>query len=262
MATVERDGQVIGFTDSGGDGPVVVLLHSFAMDGRMFAPQQESLAGFRVVTVDGRGHGGSPTDRPYDFWDSADDVLAVLDALGVARAAVCGTSQGGFTALRVALRAPERVGALALFGTSAAAEAPEVAEAYRALAAAWRDAGPSDELVATVAALCFGTAPTGPWPDRWRAGDGAAFARNVDVLVSRDDLVDRLPEVACPALVVHGSDDAAYPVDRAEQTARGLPAAEPLVVVPGGAHFLSLTDATAVDAVLLPFLQRHAPAPA
>ncbi|MDT7805305.1 MAG: hypothetical protein QOI78_8738, partial [Actinomycetota bacterium] len=65
------------FTDHGGPGPAVVLLHSFLMDGRMFAPQLPALDGFRRITIDERGHGGTPAPGPFGYWDVARDVLAV-----------------------------------------------------------------------------------------------------------------------------------------------------------------------------------------
>ncbi|HEY4418500.1 MAG TPA: alpha/beta hydrolase [Pseudonocardia sp.] len=112
---IVNDGRPLHHTDHGGSGPVVVLLHSFLMDERMFASQIAALRSeFRLVTVDERGHGGTPADAPFDYWDVARDVLALLDHLGVDNAAVAGTSQGGFVALRMALLAPDRVTALAV----------------------------------------------------------------------------------------------------------------------------------------------------
>jgi pimeloyl-ACP methyl ester carboxylesterase len=256
-------GQPVSHVDHGGPGPVVVLLHSFLMDAEMFDPQVASLgADLRLVTVDERGHGGTPADGPFDYWDCARDVLGLLDALGVERAALVGTSQGGFIALRVALLAPERVSCLALLGTSADAQDPEVAAAYRGLGDAWAAKGPQDALVDSVATICLGErADAGlveHWKAKWRAVPPAQVKANIGTLVGRESLLDRLAEVTCPVLVLHGTADGAYPVTHAEQVVAGVPHAEPLVVVDGGAHFLSLTDAAEVDPALRAFLLRHA----
>src|ERR1700754_1457108 len=121
-------GQRLYYTDHGGHGPAVVLLHSFLMDGEMFAPQVAALGEeFRLITVDERGHGGTPADEPFDYWEVAHDVLALLDQLGIQRAAVVVTSQGAFIGMRMALTAPDRISALAVLGTSAAAEDAEIA---------------------------------------------------------------------------------------------------------------------------------------
>jgi pimeloyl-ACP methyl ester carboxylesterase len=253
IATV--NGQRVHYVDHGGDGPAVVLLHSFLMDTDMFAPQVEALGGeFRLVAVDERGHGGTPAGGPFDYWDVARDVLGVLDELGLESAAVVGTSQGGFIGIRMALLAPARVRALAVLGTSAAAEDATVAEQYRQLGRSWVANGPVDGLVDMVASICLGELPAEQWKRRWRTVTGERFSRNLDALVGRDGVLDRLPHLECPVLVLHGSADAAYPVCRGAEIVEGAPKAEPLVVVDGGAHFLSLTDPEAVNPHLRRFL--------
>ncbi|WP_068029986.1 alpha/beta fold hydrolase [Nocardia mexicana] len=250
-------GQPVSYIDHGGDGPPVLLLHSYLMDADMFAPQVRSLgAMFRLIAMDERGHGGTPADRPFTYWDVARDALGLLDELAVPRCAVVGTSQGGFIALRMALLAPERVAAVALLGTSGAAEDPEVAAGYRQAAAAWREHGPTEELLDLNATICLGSHDATEWKAKWRRLSGDHVDRVLTPLVERDGVLDRASEIECPALVLHGSDDAAYSVDRARELAAALPDAAPPVVVDGGAHFLSLTDADAVDPYLKEFLCR------
>ncbi|WP_439380250.1 alpha/beta fold hydrolase [Amycolatopsis lexingtonensis] len=251
-------GREVAYTDHGGDGPVVVLLHSFLMDGRMFAPQLAAFEGFRCVTVDERGHGGTPADGPFDYWDVARDVLAVLDHLGVERAAVVGTSQGGFVALRLALLAPARIGAIAVLGTSAAAEDPAVAAGYRAVLDAWVSGGAPADVLVGVARICFGDFDAPEWQERWSSVPPSQLTPAMNALVDRDEVLSRAGEIPCPALVLHGSADLAYPVERAAELADALPAAEPLIVVEGGAHFLSFTHPAAVNPHLLKFLEAHA----
>jgi pimeloyl-ACP methyl ester carboxylesterase len=256
VATV-NGGQRLHYVDHGGDGPAVVLLHSFLMDAGMFAPQVRELgADFRLIAVNERGHGGTPADGPFDYWDVARDVLGLLELLGIGKAAVVGTSQGGFIGLRMALTDPERITALAVLGTSAAAEDVSVAAQYRQLRKSWVDSGPVDGLVDMVASTCLGDMPAQEWKTRWRTVSGSHFARIVDPLVRRDGLLDRLGQLRCPVLVLHGSSDAVYPVCRGAEIAEGAPKAEPLVVVDGGAHFLTLTDAETVNPYLRKFLSQ------
>ncbi|MER7110921.1 alpha/beta fold hydrolase [Streptomyces sp. NPDC000229] len=97
-----------------GDGPAVVLLHSGVCDRRMWDPQWSALAdaGYRVVRCDFRGFGGTPlTGRRHN---DAEDVLDLLDALGIDRAALIASSYGGRVAVEIAARRPERVTAVAL----------------------------------------------------------------------------------------------------------------------------------------------------
>ncbi|MFE2428967.1 alpha/beta fold hydrolase [Streptomyces sp. NPDC059373] len=97
-----------------GDGPVVVLLHSGVCDRRMWDAQWPGLldGGYRLVRCDFRGFGGTPVaDRPHS---DAEDVVELLDALGVGQAVLVGSSYGGRVALEIAARRPERVSAMAL----------------------------------------------------------------------------------------------------------------------------------------------------
>ncbi|MEU5259660.1 alpha/beta hydrolase [Amycolatopsis sp. NPDC021455] len=250
-------GQDVHFVDHGGTGPALVLLHSFLMDESMFAPQVLRFSPtHRCITIDERGHGGTPAEAGFTYWDVAEDVIAVLDHLGIEQAVFSGTSQGGFIALRIALLAPERVRALAVLGSSGEREDPEVADSYRRIAAAWREHGPVDQLLDAVASLCLGEFDAEEWKAKWRKVSGDHLTTILDTLVDRDDLTARLPEIHVPALVLHGDADAAYPLAKARLIAERLPNAE-LVVVPGGAHFLSLTDPDAVNESLARFLSQN-----
>ncbi|HEX5596935.1 MAG TPA: alpha/beta hydrolase [Micromonosporaceae bacterium] len=110
--------------DVTGSGPPVVLLHSTVCDRRMWDAQVPALvdAGYRVVRSDMRGFGESPApDRPHN---DADDVVQLLDQLGVEDAALVGASGGGRMALEIAARWPHRVRSLTLLCTALAGHEP------------------------------------------------------------------------------------------------------------------------------------------
>ncbi len=109
-----------------------------------------------------------------------------------------------------------------------------------------------------LATICFNDMAVDEWKTKWRAIDEPRLLRNITTLYTRDGLVDRLGEISTPTLVMHGAADAAYPVTKAEQIVAGLPNVEPLVVVPGGAHFLNYTDSGAVNHRLESFLAEYA----
>ena len=100
------------FHEQHGDGPAVLLVHAGVADSRMWAGIVPRLAeAHRVIACDLRGFGRSPLEPgPYSH---GSDLLELLDGLGVDRAAVVAASMGGQVALELALRAPERVTALA-----------------------------------------------------------------------------------------------------------------------------------------------------
>src|SRR5262245_56484104 len=118
------NGQRIAYDDSGGRGPAVVLSHGFLMDRSMFVHQAEALSrDYRIVTWDARGFGDTVWDeRPFTYWDLADDCIALLDHLELERPVIGGMSQGGYLSLRAALRHPDRVRALVLLSTGAELE--------------------------------------------------------------------------------------------------------------------------------------------
>ena len=101
-------------TDSGGDGPAVVLLHGLTATRRYVVMGSNALerGGHRVIAYDARGHGESDPAQPYDYAALAADLLGVLDEHGIERAVLAGASMGAHTALRFALEHPERVGGL------------------------------------------------------------------------------------------------------------------------------------------------------
>ncbi|GAA2631165.1 alpha/beta fold hydrolase [Paractinoplanes durhamensis] len=117
MRFVAIDGVRLGYRESGDPaGPPVVLLHgtgSSAGTWDRFGARLTA-AGHRVIAVDMRGHGTSARTRRYPLAALGDDVLGLLEALDLRDAVLVGHSVGAYSALATALRAPERVAALAL----------------------------------------------------------------------------------------------------------------------------------------------------
>lgn len=100
-------------------GPLVALTHGATLDHRMWDQQIAPLidAGYRVLTWDVRGHGQSqPIGEHFTIRGAAADLIALLDHLGVARAAFVGQSMGGNITQELAFYAPERVQAMAMIG--------------------------------------------------------------------------------------------------------------------------------------------------
>jgi pimeloyl-ACP methyl ester carboxylesterase len=73
-------------------------------------------------------------------------------------------------------------------------------------------------------------------------------------LATRDDITDRLGEITCPALVIHGDVDASIPLDRAQALVDGIPNARPLVLIAGAGHAANLTHPEAANPAIREFL--------
>ncbi|MVU83419.1 alpha/beta fold hydrolase [Nocardia sp. ET3-3] len=266
MPYVSTDGARIFYTDSGDhSSPVVVLSHGFFMDLSMFAPQVEYLEakGFRVLCWDARGHGGTTAEphRSFSYWDSARDLLAVMDAARVDRAIVGGMSQGGYTALRTALLAPERVEALILLDTEAGASPDEQKAEYRELFDAWTNPEVPLAMLADGLApqLIGGTAADqAPWRAKWAASDRSSIERAAACLIDRESVLDQLGEIHCPAMVLRGEHDASSTAAKSGALAAGLPGAGPVITVPDAGHAANWTAPDPVNDAIGGFLSRLA----
>jgi pimeloyl-ACP methyl ester carboxylesterase len=259
MAFADVNGQHVYFEDSGGSGAAVIFSHGFLMDHEMFEPQVAALADtFRCITWDERGFGQTEATGPFTYWDSADDALALLSYHGIDSAFFVGMSQGGFISLRAALRAPERVRGLGLIDTDAGVEPEETRGAYEAMHTEWVTNGPADPLAGAVAGIIMSPGyDSSGWIAKWQAAPKEALNEPFRTLMGRDDIWDRVPQIAAPAIVFHGEEDAAFPMDRAERLAKELPHCDGLVRIAGAGHASNLSHPAEVNGPLRDFLARH-----
>jgi pimeloyl-ACP methyl ester carboxylesterase len=248
--------------DSTGDGPAVLLVMGLGLPGDAWWRTVPVLArALRVVSFDNRGSGRS--QRPpgtFSIPDMAADAVAVLDAAGIARAHVYGMSMGGMIAQELALRYPERVGALVLGatspgGTAATAPDPEILAFLARRAALPPEEGrwASVPYVYSVRTRSEGGQRIGEDfarrrsyafdPDGYRAQLAAALGHNAGA---------RLAAITAPTLVVHGAEDRMVPPENGRTTAAAIPGAE-LLLLDDAAH-LYTTDEPSADEAVLEFL--------
>lgn len=248
-----------------GEGPTVVLGHSFLCSGAMWQNQVGPLsAENRVVNIDYRGHGASGRiAAAFSLYDMMEDVLAVLDYLAVGSAVWAGLSIGGMVALRAALRAPERVSGLVLADTDAGSEKPWKRLKYGALAWIVRRCG-IRPLLPQIARQMFGatTRRTQPdlvaqWVDRFAHVDVPSALLTLAALNEREDLLPQLSAVQVPALVLVGAEDRSLSPERSRRLARALPHAH-FLEIPAAGHLSSLEQPGVVTAAMLDFLRRPA----
>lgn len=256
MPFAHVNGQTLYFTDTGGDGPVVLLSHGFLMGHEMWLSQVAALRDrYRVVIYDERGWGQSTWTEPFTYWDMANDAVALLDSLGVDRAVFGGMSQGGFLALRAALQTPERVRALILVDTHARAFTAEESEGFGALFDSIVASGWDDEKVGALYGVLFGPGFSDPyWGGKWRSRPPTAISGPRDCLFGRDDITHRLAEIACPVMIVHGEADAAIPLSDAREMAELLPNVTSFCAVPGAGHSPNVEKPEIVNPAIRAFL--------
>jgi len=260
MPSIERDCLKIHFEDLG-SGPPVVLGHSFLCSGEMWGSQVPVLADrYRVINIDERGHGRSGNlAEPFDLYDMVDDVVAVLDHLGIESAVWAGLSIGGMVAMRAAMTVPERVSGLLLLDTHAGAEASYKKLKYGAMALGVRTIGVRPFLGA-ICKLMFGkttrernTKLVTAWRERFASTDVPSMLLGLGALVRRDSVVDKLRSVEASSLVIVGDEDASLPPPLSREIADALPNAS-LVVIPEAGHLSALEKPEAVTEAMLQFL--------
>jgi pimeloyl-ACP methyl ester carboxylesterase len=259
MPHAEVNGQRLFYEDSGEGETAIVFSHGYLMDHSMFDAQVEALRDdFRCIAWDERGHGQTETSPDeFSYWDSASDLIGLLDELGIDQAVLAGMSQGGFLSMRAALTAPDRVKGLVLIDTQAGTEDPAKLEGYDQLIEAWvAPGGPPQEVIDTVSGLIIGPGyeDTPAWHAKWREVGGTQMRQIYATLTSRDEIWDRLDDIGHRTLVIHGSDDAAIELDIGRRLADALPNAE-LVVVPGAGHAANMTHPEQVNPEIRRFLE-------
>lgn len=227
----------------------VILLPGMACDDEVFAHQAAALRGLARVHVS-TAHGRAAT-----LPEMAALLLQDLQAEHPGPLVLVGQSMGGMLALEVHRQAPRRVRAMALLGTTARPDTPELI-ALRTQACALYAAGRMDEVLR--ANVLFAFHPTrqkqpglaGRYLDMiGRAGPAQLIAQNRAVM-ARVDSRPHLRRVHCPVLVACGEADQLTPAEVSREMAALLPQAS-LEIVPGAGHMLTMEQPERVSALLL-----------
>lgn len=245
MAELTRDGVRIHWERHGpGTGLPVLLSHGFGETSAMWQPNLPALAAGRpVLSWDMRGHGqsDSPAD-PAAYTQAAclQDMAAILDAAGAARAVLGGLSLGGYLSLAFWREFPDRVAALMLFDTGPGFRKDEAREQWneRALATAARY--DRDGLSGDLAA-------------RHASASGLALAARGMLTQHDASVMDTLPAVDVPVLVLVGSRDRAF-LGAADYMAAKIADATH-VVIPDAGHLSNVHQPGLFDQAVLAFLE-------
>lgn len=273
-ALVRSDGADISYSVAG-HGAAVVCIQGVGVIGNGWRPQVEGLAGhFQVITFDNRGLGRSTSGPGTPTIDAmASDVIAIMDAEGVAAAHVVGHSMGGLIALNLSLAHPKRVKSLALLCTFANGADPT--------RVSWRMATLGIRTrVGTRAMRRNGMLRMILPPEYLAQVDSARLAREFQELFGRDladqppivsaqlramgkySAADRLGELAdVPTLVASGGQDPIAPPRLGRAIAEGIPGAQ-FVEFAHASHALPIQCPDEVNALLLAHLTRTSGNPA
>lgn len=289
MPKLTVNGVGIHYEEAGrrGDRPVLLVSGVGTQLTRWSEDFTDMLAarGFHVIRMDNRDIGlsdgfddagipdlkaiaaakaaGQPMPVPYTLDDMAADAAALLDALGIDRAHVVGSSMGGMIVQLLAINHPEKVASLtSIMSTTGNPELPRATrEAQSALTAQRSDPQQNrdaylDEAVRTAQIIGSPGHPETVQAIRERAESDldrayrpVGFARQYAAILAAPDRRERLRALSVPAVVVHGADDPLVPVEGGRDTAASIPEAE-MVEIPGMGHNIpEPLFATVIDAI-------------
>jgi 3-oxoadipate enol-lactonase len=254
-----------------GEGEPLLLIMGFGASGAAWLPILPMLPGFKCSYYDNRGTGTS--DAPpegYTIAQMADDASSLLQAIGVSRAKVFGISMGGMIAQELTLRHPEQVGRVVLGctmpgGTKTARPPDErIEQLIRGMELVQSDN--LDAALDTLMPLLFPEDFIAQHPELRQfmtAGLKMAPPPRREVLErTREgalsfDAYDRLPQIKCPVLIVHGDTDVLVPVENASLIKKQIPHAE-LVVIPGAGHSFGAADPAGIHQRITQWLKGEA----
>lgn len=267
MPHVQVSGVRLFYQESGApDAPPLVLIMGWGGDHTAWALQAPAFAAaHRVIALDNRGAGQSDVPpAPYTIAGMAADVVGLMDALGIARAHVCGASMGGMIAQELALRHPGRVRTLGLHCTTAGIDAYGRFLIDTLLAVKAR--GDREENVRAVMPwiLCRKTMSERPefirfWIDRALAYpypigfDG--LSRQAQA-IGTHDAAARLGDLRMPTLITTGTEDILVPPASSHALHARIPGSE-LATVPDAGHLHFIEQAEVFNRICLGFLEKH-----
>ena len=257
------------YYEEAGIGPTIVFVHEFAGDHRSWEPQLRFFSRrYRCVAFNARGY--PPSDVPEDVGKysqerARDDVIAIMDHLGVEQAHVVGLSMGGFATLHVGLGHPHRARSLVIAGCGYGSQ-PGEEDRFRAESEATAKVFETQGTVA--AAAKYGLGPTRV---QFQNKDPRGFLQFADFLAEHSakgsaltlrgvqmrrpllyQLVEQMKRITVPALVMTGDEDEPC-LDAALLLKRSIPTAG-LVVLPRSGHLINLEEPELYNRAVADFL--------
>ena len=246
-----------------GAGDPVIFLHGFPFNNTMWRRQLDTVPdGWRFIAPDLRGFGNFADEgtEPLSMSQLADDVIALMDEQHIEQAVIVGLSMGGYVALDIAFRHPDRVRALVLTATRANADSEEAKANRYSLAAKTRSAGAQPVIDAMLPHLVSAhTRMKTPElvtfvHDMMKSTSPSTMTRGLEGMAQRPDYIKRLGEINLPVLIIRGDQDDIINPAEMEAIARGVRGARHEVIALAG-HLPNLENPEVFNKILTGFLK-------
>ncbi len=256
-------GRVELAVEARGDGIPVLFVHGFPLDRTLWRHQLAGLSRYRRIAPDLRGAGASGAPAPPDGYSMtryADDLVGVLDELGVGQAVVCGLSLGGYILFELLRRHPDRVRAVIFADTRAEADSAEGRRGRDELAEAVARDG-TEVLVERMLPKLLAPATHAAQPEvvahvreMIRRAPVPGILGALRAMRERPDSTAVLGTIRVPTLVLVGADDELTPPAGARAMAELVPGAR-YAEIPAGGHLAPLEQPLATGRVLAEFIE-------
>lgn len=257
LHTFVSAGSTLAYRDIG-EGQPLLLVHGFPFSSAMWEPQISALRTvYRIIVPDLRGFGASELGQPPgSLRPYADDLIALLDHLGLERVALAGLSMGGYIAFEVVRQHANRLSALILADTRAGADTEEGKRGRETNALLAEKDGPAAVGEAMLPRLIAANAP-----DSLRtqirqiiaANSSAGTAAALRSMAARPDSSDLLAGIRVPTLIIVGAEDQLTPPDQSRLMHAGIPNSQ-LVEIPGAGHLSILENPVLFNQAIETFL--------
>lgn len=246
--------------DIQGDGIPILFIHGFPLDRTVWRPVMATLTGWRRIAPDLRGMGLSDVPEHYSMADYADDLAALLDALRVDRAVVCGLSMGGYVAFEMWRRHRDRFRGLILCNTRAEADSETGRKKREEMIALVERDGPT-ALAETMIPQLLAPSSLSAMPQvvqHLRAmianSQLAGIVGALRAMRDRPDSTELLGSITVPTLVIAGRDDQLIPPAASKRMAEAIPGAQ-FTLIPDAGHLAPLEQPVVTSRVIAEFLE-------
>ncbi|HEX2149858.1 MAG TPA: alpha/beta fold hydrolase [Actinomycetota bacterium] len=245
--------------DESGQGEVLLLVHGFPVDRRIWAHQVSGLSDVRrVVAVDLRGRGKSPasTEGGWTMETHAGDLAETIESLGVDQVDLGGISMGGYIAFAFYRKYPQMVRSLILISTRAVADPPEYKTGRVTTAERARRFGTRALAGSMLPNLLAEGAPQEVQDEvvaMFDAIPGDTSAEDSLAMKDRPDSTPMLSSITVPTLVIEGAGEQLLPAGTARALADAIPGAR-MVSIPNAGHFAPVENPDGVNGAIRGFL--------
>lgn len=255
MPLISLDAQQL-FYESYGDGPAVLLIHSFPHDHRVWQPQATALANrFRIITPDLPSFGQSPRMERFSIEAAADLMIKLMTRLELPRVIVGGISMGGYISLAIAKRRPPQLAGLILTDTKAAADTPEARQKRSDSIELIRNDGFAHVIGQMLPTQVVQAAAKEQLKTIMESQTPGALIAGMTALRDRPDYSEVLATIDVPTLLLFGEHDSITPPSIAQTLCKSLKNST-TTIVPEAGHISTLDQPQRVTDALRVFLQQ------